>query len=109
MMVDLLTGGLAGASVGLRVLGTFDMKHEGTKGDLFIALNPNAFCGLETFLDKVHDLRADIRGSRLAPGVSEIVLPGEIELAFRRERLLNGIPIEKHLLAELQARAQLKN
>jgi LDH2 family malate/lactate/ureidoglycolate dehydrogenase len=69
-------------------------------------LSLDAFCGRDKFLDKVHDLRADVRSSRLAPGFDTIMLPGEVELACRRRHLRNGIRIEKSLLAELKKRAR---
>jgi len=105
IMVDLLAGALAGGAVGRKVRGTFHMDREATKGDLFLAIDPEAFCGLEVFLDRVEDLQSDIRSSRVAPGFNRILLPGEFEMECRQRYLHEGVPITTDLLEDLRRRA----
>ena len=101
IMVDLLTGALAGVAVGKSVKGTFDMKHEGTKGDLFMAVDPQSFTDLENFLDKVEELKDQIKHSRKAKDVKEILLPGEVEYMTKQRREKEGIPLTEELCKEL--------
>lgn len=101
IMVDILTGALAGQAVGRDVKGTFDMKHEGTKGDMFMAIEPSVFIGLERFLDTVESLKGQIKGARKAKGADKILLPGEYEYLMRQKRYKEGIPINEELLATL--------
>ena len=105
IMVDLLAGALSGGAVAKKVRGTFEMNREPTKGDLFIAIDPQAMCGLEVFFDRVEELESDVRSSRVAPGFDRIRLPGEVELECRRRYLANGIPIEAMLLHDLRTLA----
>jgi hypothetical protein len=47
----------------------------------------------------------DLRASRLLPGVDAIRLPGDRRAACRAERLRDGVPIPKPLLAQLDTLA----
>ncbi|MEW6408520.1 MAG: Ldh family oxidoreductase, partial [Nitrospirota bacterium] len=102
IMVDILTGALSGSSVGKGVKGTFDMEHEGTKGDLFLAIDPANFGDYECFLDKVEDLKNQIKQAKKAKGVDEIFLPGEVEYLTRERKLKEGIPLREELIEELK-------
>ncbi|MGV7223001.1 MAG: Ldh family oxidoreductase [Nitrospinales bacterium] len=101
IMVDILSGALAGQAVGRNVKGTFDMKYEGTKGDMFMAIEPSVFIDLERFLDTVESLKSQIKGAKKAKGVDKILLPGEYEYLKRKKRLKDGIPINEELLTIL--------
>ncbi len=98
---DLLTGALAGASIGKDVKGTLHAEEVSTKGDLFIAINPAAFCGLEEFLDRVERLKEQIKGCRRASGVNAIYLPGEPEIVAREKKMREGIPVNEKLWGNL--------
>ncbi len=101
IMVDILTGALAGQAVGKDVRGTFDMQHAGTKGDMFVAIDPSAFIDPEGFLNTVESLKNQIKSAKKAKGVNEILLPGEYEYLMRQKRYKEGIPINKELLNTL--------
>ena len=105
IMVDLLAGALSGSSVATAVRGTFRMDREGTKGDFFMAIDPGAVGDFDEFLNRVEDLKSDVRSSRTAPGVTRIYLPGEFEMECRRKRLEEGIQIEADLIFELESLA----
>ncbi|MFC1876024.1 Ldh family oxidoreductase [Thermodesulfobacteriota bacterium] len=98
IMVDILSGALAGQAVGRDVKGTFDMKNEGTKGDMFMAIEPSVFIDIGRFLDTVESLKGQIKGAKKAKGVDNILLPGEYEYLMRKKRVKDGIPINKELL-----------
>ena len=104
---DALTGALAGASVGVDVKGTVHTEEVCTKGDLFIAIEPQMFCGLESFLDRVERLKEQIKQCKRAPGVAQIYLPGQPEKMTHLKRSQKGIPVNERLWKELAELAQL--
>jgi LDH2 family malate/lactate/ureidoglycolate dehydrogenase len=89
VLVDALTGVLAGASFGL---GCFGEAHQNV-GHLVIALDIDRFVGLNTFRQRVGDLIAEIRATELMEGVERVWLPGELEWHRSQDRRANGIPI----------------
>ena len=52
------------------------------------------FTDTEFFYDEVEALVSHMKSSRTAPGVAEILIPGEPEFRTERERQRNGIPID---------------
>jgi L-2-hydroxycarboxylate dehydrogenase (NAD+) len=79
LAVEVLAGGLVGASMGRAVTGTYDTTQPCTKGDLFVAVDPAALGGpraverIEAFLDRLTDEPS-------APGET-VRLPGQASLA----------------------------
>jgi LDH2 family malate/lactate/ureidoglycolate dehydrogenase len=102
IIVDALTGALAGAEVGLSVTGTLVMDQEGSKGDFFLAIDPGAVGERDAFLALTGKLGDDVRASRPAPGADKVMAPGEPEDACRQRRLAEGIPIDDDLFVELE-------
>ncbi len=107
IMVDILTGALAGQAVGKDVKGTFDMKQAGTKGDTFLAIDPAAFNTSGKFLDLVDNLKNQIKSAKKAQGFNRILLPGEYEYLMREKRSKEGIPINQGLFMTLKNMANL--
>ncbi len=101
IMVDILTGALAGQAVGKDVRGTFDMQHAGTKGDMFMAIKLSAFIDPERFLNTVESLKNQIKSAKKAKGVDQILLTGEYEYLMRKKRCKEGIPISQELFVTL--------
>jgi len=101
IMVDILTGALAGQAVGKDVRGTFDMQQAGTKGDMFMAIEPSAFIDPERFLNTVESLKNQIKSAKKAKGVDRVFLPGEYEYLMRKKRIKEGIPISQELFVTL--------
>jgi len=99
--IDVLTGALAGASVGTDVKGTVHTEDICTKGDLFIAINPQMFNGFQDFLDRVERLEEQVKSSKKAPGVTQIYLPGDPELITRSTRIKEGISLDEKLWQQL--------
>ena len=52
------------------------------------------FTDTEFFYDEVEALVGHMKSSRTAPGVAEILIPGEPEFRTERERQRNGIPVD---------------
>jgi len=99
--IDVLTGALAGASVGADVKGTVHTEDICTKGDLFIAIDPHVFTSSRDFLSRVERLQKQVKSCKKAPGVTQIHLPGDPELITRSTRIKEGIPLDEKLWQQL--------
>ncbi|MCY4525238.1 MAG: Ldh family oxidoreductase, partial [Anaerolineaceae bacterium] len=95
--VDVLAGALSGG-------GTSQANppdwHNAT---LIIAINPTAFVTMEEFETEVRDLLDYIRSSRLRPGFSEILIPGEPEAREMERRQREGIFVSERAWGQLCA------
>ncbi|MFC1466734.1 MAG: Ldh family oxidoreductase [Candidatus Brachytrichaceae bacterium NZ_4S206] len=85
LLVELLGGVLAGYAT------SQPQPHD--NGLCLIAIDPEAFCGAQTFKALVEDLRAYIVNTPLMEGFSEVVMPGTIDFRTRERRLREGIPL----------------
>ncbi len=102
-VLELLAGPLVRASVGKSIDGTLEpVKGFCTKGDFMIAIDPAAFISPKEFKARVKDYVTEIKASKKAPGISEIMVPGEPEQKARERRLREGIPIADEVWAELE-------
>jgi LDH2 family malate/lactate/ureidoglycolate dehydrogenase/3-hydroxyisobutyrate dehydrogenase-like beta-hydroxyacid dehydrogenase len=86
LAVELITGALAGAGISPRLVntgltgdGTAASEAERGLGYLFVVLDPGRFAGRELLLSRMGDLVDALKATRLAPGFSEILIPGEPE------------------------------
>ncbi|HZR99889.1 MAG TPA: Ldh family oxidoreductase [Chloroflexota bacterium] len=90
LAVELLGGVLTGAGAGpMRDAAGW----RNLWGTLFLVLDPAAFVDVGAFKAAVSDFLAQIKGSRLAPGFAEILIPGERSYRERQERLAHGIVV----------------
>ena len=87
-MVELCAGGLSGQG-----MASGDPRAP-ANAFLLTAYNVEHFTDMEFFYDEVEALVGHVKSSRTAPGVSEILIPGEPELRTERERNRKGIPID---------------
>lgn len=103
LMIELLTSVLAGnAVIGPILLG---QKSSGFNG-LVIAVDPAAFGALDDFNSAVNDLVAGIHGLEPAPGVIDVLLPGERSAGIGRKREVDGIPVAAGTVKRLVELAQ---
>lgn len=102
-VLELLAGPLVRAGVGKGVDGTLEpVKGFCTKGDFMIAVDPSAFVSPKEFKERVKDYVTEIKASKKAPSVQEIMVPGEPEQKAREKRLREGIPIADEVWADLE-------
>ena len=99
LAIEMLSA-IGGAEVGTKVRGTANPKERCTKGDLFIAINPEFFMGKEEFKKKVDELLEEIKTSEPAEGF-EILIPGEIEERNKAKRK-DGFEIDENLYNQLK-------
>ncbi|MBW8383225.1 MAG: Ldh family oxidoreductase, partial [Youngiibacter sp.] len=69
-------------------------------GHFFMAIDTEAFMGLESFRKTAGDILRDLRASKLAPGEKRIYTAGEKEHLAWLDRKDKGIPVEAEVMKE---------
>ncbi len=106
-VLELLAGPLVSAGVGKEIDGTLEpIQGFCTKGDFMIAVDPAAFVTPAKFKTRVREYVMQIKSSKRAPGVTEIMVPGEPEQKTREKRIREGIPIADEVWKELEQLAK---
>lgn len=86
LVVDVLTGVLSGGQSGAGVKGLYaDASVPNDCAHFFLALDVESFADPHGFTDRLRDLAGQIETSERAPGVDNLLLPGQLE-AERYER-----------------------
>lgn len=78
-------------------------------GHFFIVIDPEAFCGLETFKKIAGDILRELRASEKAPGQSRIYTAGEKEHDVWLVRKDKGVPVGEAVQKEFIAIRDKKN
>ncbi len=91
VLVDLLTGVLAGGLYGPLISGLWDATAPSDLGHFFLALNPAAFGPRDRFHERARDLLRRLKESERAPGVDEILVAGEKELRAVEDARRHGV------------------
>jgi LDH2 family malate/lactate/ureidoglycolate dehydrogenase len=78
-------------------------------GHFFIVIDPEAFCGLETFKKIAGDILRELRASEKAPGASRIYTAGEKEHDVWLERKDKGVPVGEAVQKEFISIRDKKN
>jgi uncharacterized oxidoreductase len=87
VMIELVGGGLSGVGFPL-VPG-----YRWDQGTVLMAVNIAVFQPMSSFEAMIQEFRERIKAVRRAPGVQEILLPGELEWKTKAQREREGIPI----------------
>ena len=87
VMVELLGGALSGTAPSSLP------EYTGGNGTLLIALNVDMFVPLTQFMTQADGLADNIKNTPKAPGVKEVLVPGEPEWNTQRDRKVNGIAL----------------
>jgi LDH2 family malate/lactate/ureidoglycolate dehydrogenase len=94
MMVDVLTGVLAGASFGSRVIPFSTTRGPSDLGQLFLAINPAAL-GDDGFEGRMEALCEELVAAPLAPDApGPVLIPGQPEAEMEAEQRRTGIRLE---------------
>src|SRR5262249_61803865 len=72
---------------------------------VYLAIDPAQFMPGDEFRRRIDRLVEMVKSSKLARGVDEVFLAGEIEFRRRADRLRDGIPLSQVVFQELQALA----
>lgn len=102
VLVDLLTGGLAGALYGTLIGGLWDTSAPSDLGHFFLALDPAAFGPLEAFQARARDLLDRLRGGEKARGAAEILTAGEKEERAEEDARRHGVVLYHVVVAALE-------
>ena len=70
-------------------------------GHFMGAIDVSHFTDLEAFKEKVSEMSAEIKALKKAPGVQEILMPGDLEANKRAANEANGIEVEEPVYQEL--------
>lgn len=89
LAVEFIAGALSGA--GWRG----DGSELNGNGVFMQALDIGRFIPLERFVHSVRTVIAHVKSSKRAPGVDEILAPGEVEFRTHQQRLKEGIPVSE--------------
>ena len=100
MMMELCAGGLSGQGM------SSGDRRSPANGVLFTVYDIECFSDMGFFYDEVEALVSHVKSSRTAPGVAEILVPGEPEFRCERERERTGIPIDDTTWEKLCASAR---
>ena len=97
--VEVLAGGLVGAAMGTDVTGTYHTTDPCTKGDLFLAIDPDAM-GASEFSERASDFLAELTEREPAARVDEVRLPGQ--RSVERDRSATAVEVDEELWAEVR-------
>jgi uncharacterized oxidoreductase len=99
LMVEILAGALSGAGCCVQpdapLVGTTD-------GVILIAIQIEAFSPRQSFDKTIERLVSHVKSSPTAPGVAEVLTPGELEARTRRRQLAHGIDLPDSTWIALQ-------
>ena len=95
LCIALLSGAMAGGELGscLDKVAQSPDRSLGKRSHLFIAIDPGAFGNANEARSRADAYLAQIKGGRRAPGVDEILVPGERSAKVREENLRLGVPV----------------
>lgn len=92
LAVALLSGPMVGGVLGATLKEQMGKSSQiPDRGHWFMAIDPGAYGDTGTFRQRVSDHAHEIKSGRKAPGVAEILIPGERSLRQRKESLASGI------------------
>ena len=96
LAVGLLSGPIIGAVIGKELQEALAAgEGERRRGHLFVAINPGAFGAAGASAERTARYAAELKASRKAPGVEEIVMPGERGQQNKGRFLKEGIPLDR--------------
>lgn len=102
MFIDILAGVLTGAGFGKYVNNMYEnWEQPQNVGHLFIAVDINRFIPVDLFKARMDQYIREIKQEPKAPGVDEILIPGELEYRRTLERKENGIELPIKVVEEL--------
>ena len=96
LMIEILSSRLTGMPYGANIIRKFDdWENKAFMGHYIQAIDIEAFRPVEEFKKSMDDLIADLKRQPTAPGVEEILIPGEPEWRTKTKRIEEGCPIRK--------------
>jgi len=106
VLVDLLTGVLAGGLYGPLIGGLWDATAPSDLGHFFLALNPTAFNPLDAVQERARDLLRRLEAGERAEGTVEILVAGEKERRAHAEARAHGVRLHRSVAVALEGLGQ---
>ena len=101
LIVEVLCGILTGAGTATHLHDLYKFDAPQGVGHFLGAIDVSAFMEPDAFRAKVSAMRDEIKGLRLAEGVSEVMLPGERSARSAAKKMGEGIDVPELVCAEL--------
>lgn len=102
LMVETLSGVLAGAAVGSQIGSMYkNLDRKQDVGHFFCLFDVTAFMEMSEFTQRIDAMIDDIKKCRKRPGVEEILVPGERSSRTAEKRRREGVHIDAATLKEL--------
>ncbi len=102
MFIDILAGVLTGAGFGRYVNNMYENWEEPQNvGHFYLAIDINRFIPIETFKERMDLYIREIKAEPKAIGITEILIPGEIEHRLVLKRKKEGIVLPIKVVEEL--------
>ena len=98
LLVDVLAGALSGAGCSAG-----DLDSSDRNGLFVLAVDPEHFLGREGFLDRVEEYVRRLKGLRTAPGVEEVLVPGERAHRERERAMAEGLSLDRGIWEPVRA------
>ena len=96
LMIEILSSRLTGMPYGAHIVRKFDdWENKAFMGHYVQAVDIAAFCPVDEFKKRVDELLAELKNQPRAPGVEEILIPGEPEYRTKGRREREGCPIRE--------------
>ena len=102
LIIDIICSVLTGSNNGRTIPSFFfDFEHEQNNGFFFGAMNIEHIIPLNIFYDRMDAVLGEFKSVPPAPGVKEVMIPGEIEYNKTQECKMKGIEISETIVKEL--------
>lgn len=106
LFADIFSGVLSGANFGNKICGMLGKGKDPTGVGAFMWAIDIELFGEEGFYERMGELISMVTGAKLAEGVHNIYLPGQIEKQTAEERSLKGISLNTAIFKNLNMVAQ---
>jgi LDH2 family malate/lactate/ureidoglycolate dehydrogenase len=94
LMIEILSSRLTGMPYGAHIVRKFDdWENKAVMGHYVQAIDIAAFCPVEEFKKRMDELLTELKSQPKAPGVDEILIPGEPEWKTKKRREKEGCPM----------------
>jgi LDH2 family malate/lactate/ureidoglycolate dehydrogenase len=102
-VIDILVGIMTVANYGPYVGDLYNnLDRPQNVGQIMSAIYISRFCEISEFKIRVDKMIQEIKSLPKAKGVSEVFLPGEIEMRNQKQREKEGIPLPEAMVKDLQ-------
>ena len=103
ILVDMFAGVLSGAAYSKLVHNLYaDFENAQNNGQFTMAIDVEAFMPKDAFLECVDTFIDLMKGTPLAEGVAEILMPGEPELRNERKHAVSGVPLPANIIEDIR-------